>query len=153
MKHKCFYLVGYHGCGKTTQANKLEKEFPHLNYVGGKSGLDAISSVDKFIHEIKNSKTDIVIHGCTFQIPINFLRLSRLTDLHVIVLQTKPKIVEERTYKRGATEYNVDKYIRYYRFIKRLPELKKEFTFKLSIVDNNRDIDSVYQDIKKCVQS
>ena len=39
---KCYYLVGYHGCGKTTQANKLEAEHPIFNFIGGKPGLDAI---------------------------------------------------------------------------------------------------------------
>lgn len=153
MRHKCYYLVGYHGCGKTTQANRLEKEFPQLNYVGGKMGLDAVGSVDELVSLVKASKTDMVLHGCIFQTEPTLMRLSRLTDLHVIVMHSLPKIVEERTIKRGAADYNLDKFIVHYRFIKKLPALKKTYTFKLSVVDNNRDADSVYKDIKECVQS
>lgn len=153
MKHKCFYLVGYHGCGKTTQANKLEKEFPHLNYVGGKSGLDAVSSVDELIRLVKASKTDMVIHGCIFQTEPTLIRLSRLTDLHLIVMHSYPKTVEARTLERGAADYNVNKFAVHYRYIKKLPTLKKIYPFKLSIVDNNRGVEAVYEDIKKCVLS
>ena len=153
MKHKCFYLVGYHGCGKITQANRLEKEFPHLNYVGGKSGLDAVSSVDELIRLVKASKTDMVIHGCIFQTEPTLIRLSRLTDLHLIVMHSLPKTVEARTLERGAADYNVNKFATHYRYIKKLPTLKKIYPFKLSIVDNNRGLEAVYEDIKKCVLS
>lgn len=153
MKHKCFYLVGYHGCGKTTQANRLEKEFPHLNYVGGKSGLDAVSSVDELIRLIKASKTDMVIHGCIFQTEPTLIRLSRLTDLHLIVMHSYPKTVEARTLERGAADYNVNKFATHYRYIKKLPTLKKIYPFKLSIVDNNRDVAAVYQDIKNIINA
>lgn len=152
MKHKCFYLVGYHGCGKTTQANRLEQDFPALNYIGGKAGLDAIGSVDELISEIKASKTDMVIHGCIFQTEPTLLRLSRLTDLHIIVMHSLPKTVEQRTLERGAADYNLDKFIVHYRFVKKLPAWKKQYAFKLSIVDNNKDKQTVYEDIKKCVQ-
>lgn len=153
MKHKCFYLVGYHGCGKTTQANRLEKEFPHLNYVGGKSGLDAVSSVDELIRLVKASKTDMVIHGCIFQTEPTLIRLSRLTDLHLIVMHSYPKTVEARTLERGAADYNVNKFATHYRYIKKLPTLKKIYPFKLSIVDNNRDVAAVYQDIKNIINA
>lgn len=153
MKHKCFYLVGYHGCGKTTQANRLEKEFPHLNYVGGKSGLDAVSSVDELIRLVKASKTDMVIHGCIFQTEPTLIRLSRLTDLYLIVMHSYPKTVEARTLERGAADYNVNKFATHYRYIKKLPTLKKIYPFKLSIVDNNRDVAAVYQDIKNIINA
>lgn len=153
MKHKCFYLVGYHGCGKTTQANRLEKEFPMLNYIGGKMGLDAISSVDELVSEVKASTRDMVIHGCIFQTEPTLLRLSRLTDLHIIVMHSLPKTVEQRTLERGAADYNLDKFKVHYSFIKKLPAFKKQYTFKLSIVDNNKDKDTVYKAIKQCVLS
>ena len=150
---KCFYLVGYHGCGKTTQANMLEAEFPLMNYIGGKLGLDAIGSVDELVAEVKKSKRDMVIHGCIFQTVPTLQRLSRLTDLHIIVMHSLPKTVEERTFARGADSYNLEKFRTHYRFIKKLPELKKYHTFKLSIVDNNQSQQDVYRQIKKCVQS
>jgi dephospho-CoA kinase len=150
---RCFYLIGYHGCGKTTQANRLELQFPQFNYIGGKLGLDAVRSVDDLVGEIKKSKTDIVIHGCIFQTVPMIQRLSRLTDLHLIVMHSLPETVKERTFARGADDYNIEKFRMHYRFIKKLPELKKQFTFKLSIVDNNRPADEVYKDIVKCVQS
>jgi adenylate kinase family enzyme len=150
---KCFYLIGYHGCGKTTQANKLQAEFPNLNYVGGKSGLDAVGSVDELVSLVKASKSDMVIHGCIFQSEKTLLRLSRLTDLHLIVMHSLPKTVEERTLKRGAASYNLDKFVTHYRFIKKLPALKKIYNFKLSIVDNNKPLEDVYKQIKSCVLS
>ena len=159
MKHKCFYLVGYHGCGKTTQAYKLEAALPQFNYIGhkkgvyGRVGLDAVESVEKLVSLIKQSDRDIVIHGCIYQTEPTILRLSRLTDLHIIVMHSLPKTVEQRTINRGATDYNVKKYMMHYRFIKKLPTLKKIYPFKLSIVDNNRDIEAVHEDIKKCVLS
>ncbi|CAB4121461.1 NK domain containing protein [uncultured Caudovirales phage] len=150
---KCFYLVGYHGCGKTTQANLLEKEFPNFNYVGGKAGLDAVGSVDELVGLVKASKRDMVIHGCIFQTEPTLLRLSRLTDLHIIVMYSFPYTVEARTLKRGAESYNLDKFKTHYSFIKKLPAWKKKYTFNLSIVDNNLGVESVYRAIKKCVQS
>lgn len=149
----CYYLIGYHGCGKTTQANRLEQQYPHYNYIGGKLGLDAVRSVDELVNAIKQSKTDIVIHGCIFQTVPMIQRLSRLTNLHLIVLHSLPETVKQRTIARGADNYNLEKFKMHYRFIKKLPELKKQFTFKLSIVDNNRPVDEVYKDIVKCVQS
>lgn len=148
---KCFYLVGYHGCGKTTQANKLEVEFPNMNYIGGKSGLDAIGSVDELVSEIKKSTRDMVIHGCIFQSEPTLLRLSRLTDLHIIVMHSLPVTVQERTIKRGAKSYNLDKFKTHYSFIKKLPAFKKKYPFKLSIVDNNKSVEDVYRQIKSCV--
>ena len=150
---KCFYLVGYHGCGKTTQANLLEKEFPNFNYIGGKAGLDAVGSVDELVGLVKASKQDMVIHGCIFQTEPTLLRLSRLTDLHIIVMHSFPMTVEARTRQRGADNYNLDKFKAHYNFIKKLPALKKQYTFKLSIVDNNMSVETVYRAIKKCVQS
>ena len=81
---RCFYLIGYHGCGKTTQANRLEKEFPQYNYIGGRLGLDSIRNVDSLVKEVRASKSDMVIHGCIFQSEPTLLRLSRLTDLHLL---------------------------------------------------------------------
>jgi thymidylate kinase len=150
---KCFYLVGYHGCGKTTQANLLEKEFPELNYVGGKAGLDSVGSVDELVSLVKASKKDMVIHGCIFQTEPTLLRLSRLTDLHIIVMYSFPYTVEARTKQRGADSYNIDKFKAHYSFIKKLPAMKKKYTFELSIVDNNMSVETVYRAIKKCVQS
>jgi adenylate kinase family enzyme len=150
---KCYYLVGYHGCGKTTQANLLETEFPMFNYVGGKSGLDAVGSVQELVDLVKSSTKDMVIHGCIFQTEPTLLRLSRLTDLHIIVMHSFPMTVEARTLKRGADNYNLAKFKAHYSFIKKLPQLKKTYNFKLSVINNNQDIKSVYRDIKKCVQS
>lgn len=148
---KCFYLVGYHGCGKTTQANLLQKEFPHLNYLGGKNGLDAVGSVQELVDLVKASKTDIVAHGCIFQTEPTLMRLSRLTDLTIIVLHSLPQTVKERTLKRGATSYNVDKFKSHYNFIKKLPAFKKLYSFKLHIVDNNQPAEKVYAEIKRHV--
>ena len=148
---KCFYLVGYHGCGKTTQANLLQKEFPQLNYLGGKSGLDAVGSVQELINLVKASKTDMVAHGCIFQTEPTVMRLSRLTDLTIIVLHSLPQTVKERTLKRGAAEYNLNKYKAHYNFIKKLPTLKKLHSFKLHIVDNNENINQVFLQVKKYV--
>lgn len=115
-------------------------------------GLDAISSVDELVAQVKASTRDMVIHGCIFQTEPTLLRLSRLTDLHIIVMHSLPKTVEQRTIARGAADYNLDKFIVHYRFIKKLPAWKKQYTFNLSIVDNNKDADAVYKDIKRCVQ-
>jgi hypothetical protein len=68
-------------------------------------------------------------------------------------MHSLPKTVEQRTIERGAADYNLDKFIVHYRFIKKLPAFKKQYSFKLSIVDNNQDKDAVYKDIKKCVLS
>ena len=145
---KCFYLVGYHGCGKTTQANKLQAEFPMMNYIGGKAGLDAIGSVQELMDEVKKSSRDMVIHGCIFQTEPTLLRLSRLTDLHIIVMHSLPETVKERTLKRGAADYNLDKFKTHYSYIKKLPAWKKKYSFKLSIVDNNKSTEEVYKQIK-----
>ena len=148
---KCFYLVGYHGCGKTTQANLLQKEFPHLNYLGGKNGLDTVGSVPELINLVKVSKTDMVAHGCIFQTEPTVMRLSRLTDLTIIVLHSLPQTVKERTLKRGAADYNLDKFKAHYNFIKKLPVLKKLYSFKLHIVNNNQTVDQVFAEIKRHV--
>ena len=148
---RCFYLVGYHGCGKTTQANLLQKQFPQLNYLGGKSGLDAVGSVQELIDLVKASKTDMVAHGCIFQTEPTVMRLSRLTDLTIIVLHSLPQTVKERTLKRGAAEYNLNKFKAHYNFIKKLPTLKKLHSFKLHIVDNNENINQVFLQVKKYV--
>jgi thymidylate kinase len=149
---RCFYLVGYHGCGKTTQANLLKKEFPQLNYLGGKTGLDAVNSVQELVDLIKASKTDMVAHGCIFQTEPTVMRLSRLTDLTIIVLHSLPQTVKERTLKRGASDYNLDKFKAHYNFIKKLPALKKLYPFRLHIVNNNQDINKVFLEIKKYVE-
>lgn len=146
---KCFYLVGYHGCGKTTQANLLEKQFPKLNYLGGKSGLDAVGSVQELVDMVKASKADMVAHGCIFQTEPTVMRLSRLTDLTIIVLHSLPQTVKDRTLKRGAADYNLNKFKAHYSFIKKLPAMKKLYPFKLHIVDNNQSIDKVQAEIKK----
>lgn len=146
---RCFYLVGYHGCGKTTQANLLEKEFPQLNYLGGKSGLDAVGSVQELVDLVKASKTDMVAHGCIFQTEPTVMRLSRLTDLTIIVLHSLPQTVKERTLKRGAADYNLDKFKAHYNFIKKLPSLKKLYSFGLHIVDNNQSLEKVHAEVKK----
>jgi thymidylate kinase len=148
---KCFYLVGYHGCGKTTQANLLEKAFPQYNYIGGKSGLDAIGSVAELIGQVKASKRDMVIHGCIFQTEPMIERLSRLTDLRVIVMHSKPNTVKERTLQRGAANYNPQKFRSHYSFIKKLPEMKNRYQFRLHIVDNNQCTDKVHEAIKQYV--
>jgi thymidylate kinase len=140
---RCFYLVGYHGCGKTSQANLLEKQYPSYNYIGGKSGLDAVGSVKELVDLVKQSPTDMVIHGCIFQTEPMILRLSKLTDLRVIVLHSLPDNVKARTLARGATDYNPAKFRTHYSFIKRLPHMKKFYPFKLHIVDNNKSIDEV----------
>ena len=145
---RCFYLIGYHGCGKTTQANRLEKEFPQYNYIGGRLGLDSIRNVDSLVKEVRASKSDMVIHGCIFQSEPTLLRLSRLTDLHLIVMHSLPETVKARTLKRGATDYNLDKFKVHYRFIKKLPEFKKIYNFKLHIVDNNKSEDEVFGEIR-----
>lgn len=148
---RCFYIVGYHGCGKTTQANLLQRDYPQLNYIGGKSGLDAIGSVAELIALIKSSKTDMVIHGCIFQTEPMIERLSKLTDLRVIVLHSKPNTVKERTLTRGAKNYNPKKFKAHYSFIKKLPDLKNRYFFRLHIVDNNQPVDKVYESIKEYV--
>lgn len=148
---KCFYLVGYHGCGKTTQANLLQKEFPKLNYLGGKNGLDSVSSVQELIDLVKSSKTDMIAHGCIFQTEPTIMRLSRLTDLTIIVLNSLPQIVKDRTLKRGAADYNLNKFKVHYSFIKKLPAMKKIYSFKLYIVDNNQSEEKVFKEIKKYV--
>lgn len=146
---KCFYLVGYHGCGKTTQANLLEQTFPHYNYIGGKLGLDAIRSVQQLVDEVKASKSDMVIHGCIFQTEPMMVRLTRLTNLHVIVLHSLPDTVKARTIQRGAADYNVNKFKAHYSFIKKLPAMKKYYPFKLHIVDNNRSIEEVQAELRQ----
>ena len=145
---KCFYLVGYHGCGKTTQANLLEKAFPQYNYIGGKSGLDAIGSVAELIGHVKASKSDMLIHGCIFQTEPTIERLSKLTDLRVIVMHSLPVTVQQRTLERGAKDYNVKKFKVHYNFIKKLPAFKARYGFKLLIVDNNRSIEVVQQELR-----
>lgn len=146
---KCFYLVGYHGCGKTTQANLLEKAFPQYNYIGGKAGLDAVPSVAALAKEVRESKADMVIHGCIFQTEPTIMRLSRMTQLIVIVLHSTPNNVKARTLKRGAADYNPRKFEAHYNFIKKLPHMKKFYPFGLEIVDNNRSIPEVFEDLKK----
>lgn len=146
---KCHYLVGYHGCGKTTQANLLEQAFPQYNYIGGKPGLDAIGSVKELVELVKASPTDIVIHGCIFQTEPMIVRLSRLTDLHIIVLHSLPETVKARTIQRGASGYNLNKFRTHYSFIKRLPHMKRFYPFKLSIVDNEQPIEAVQQRLRE----
>lgn len=145
---KCFYLVGYHGCGKTTQANLLEKAYPQYNYIGGKAGLDAVSSVAELIGYVKASKTDMVIHGCIFQTEPTIQRLSRLTDLSIIVMHSLPVTVRKRTLDRGAKDYNLNKFKIHYRFIKKLPTFKTLYPFRLHIVDNNRDVETIQQELR-----
>lgn len=146
---RCFYLVGYHGCGKTTQANLLQAEFPQYNYVGGKSGLDAVSSVKELIDLVKRSQSDMVIHGCIFQTEPTIMRLSRLTDLRVIVMNSKPETVKSRTLLRGASYYNIEKFKLHYRFVKKLPRMRLDYGFHLNIVDNNKAVNDVYKDLKQ----
>lgn len=146
---KCFYIVGYHGCGKTTQANLLEKQYPHLNYLGGKSGLDAVRNVQQLVDLVKASKTDMVAHGCIFQTEPTLMRLSRLTELSIIVLHSLPQTVKERTLKRGAAEYNVNKFKAHYSYIKKLPAFKKYYPFHLHIIDNNQSIEQVQAELQK----
>jgi thymidylate kinase len=148
---KCFFLAGYFGCGKTTQANLLQKEFPQLNYLGGKSGLDAIGSVKNLVDAIKESKSEMIAHGCIYQNEPSILRFSRLTDLTVIVLNSLPQTVKQRSIIRGATEYDPANFKSQYNFIRKLPQLKKFYTFKLEIVDNNQSIEEVHTAIKRIV--
>lgn len=146
---KCFYLVGYHGCGKTTQANLLEKAYPQYNYIGGKAGLDAIPSVAALAKEVRESTADMVIHGCIFQTEPTIMRLSRMTKLIVIVLHSTPNNVKARTLQRGAADYNPRKFEAHYNFIKKLPYMKKYYPFGLEIVDNNRSIKEVFAVLEK----
>ncbi len=148
---KCFFLAGYFGCGKTTQANLLQKEFPQFNYLGGKSGLDAIGSVDNLVKAIKSSKSEMVAHGCIYQSEPSILRFSRLTDLTIIVLNSLPLTVKERSLKRGATEYDPINFKHQHNFIKKLPQLKKFYTFNLEIVDNNKSEQEVHTAIKRII--
>jgi thymidylate kinase len=148
---KCFFLAGYFGCGKTTQANLLQKEFPEFNYLGGKSGLDAIGSVDNLVKAIKSSKSEMVAHGCIYQSEPSILRFSRLTDLTIIVLNSLPLTVKERSLKRGATEYDPINFKHQHNFIKKLPQLKKFYTFNLEIVDNNKSEQEVHTAIKRII--
>jgi adenylate kinase family enzyme len=148
---KCFYLVGYHGCGKTTQANNLEKEFPNLNYIGGKNGLDNIGSVNSLLLEIKKSKQNIIIHGCIYQTEPTILKLSRLTDLHILIFKSLPQTVKERSVKRGADYYNLNQFKSRHNFIKKLPEFKKIYNFKLHIIDNNKNVLEVYKQIRNII--
>ena len=150
---RCFYLVGYHGCGKTTQANNLAHEFPEFNYIGGKLGLDNVRTVQDLVKHVKSSKTDMIIHGCMYQSEPSIKRLSLLTDLHVIVMLTLPEQVKARTLKRGAADYNVKQYIKRHQFIKHLPEYKKKYNFKMTVIDNNQSEGNVYKQIKECVLS
>ena len=148
---KCFFLAGYFGCGKTTQANLLQKEFPQFNYLGGKSGLDAIGSVDNLVKAIKSSKSEMIAHGCIYQSEPSILRFSRLTDLTIIVLNSLPLTVKERSLKRGATEYDPINFKHQHNFIKKLPQLKKFYTFNLEIVDNNKSEQEVHTAIKRII--
>lgn len=148
---KCFFLAGYFGCGKTTQANLLQKEFPQFNYLGGKSGLDAIGSVDNLVKAIKSSKSEMIAHGCIYQSEPSILRFSRLTDLTIIVLNSLPLTVKERSLKRGATEYDPVNFKHQHNFIKKLPQLKKFYTFNLEIVDNNKSEQEVHTAIKRII--
>jgi thymidylate kinase len=151
---KCFYLVGYHGCGKTTQANLMAAKYPQFNYIGGKNGLDAIPSVRDLVAEIMKSKQDMIIHGCIFQTEPTLEKLSRLTDLNIIVMRTLPKEVEQRTLTRGAADYNVDKFRAHYSYIKKLPGWLKKYRFRLHLVDNNVSTEAVFKQIEQiCVQS
>jgi adenylate kinase family enzyme len=151
---KCFYLVGYHGCGKTTQANRLESKHPQFNYIGGKIGLDAIPSVKALVTEIMKSKQDMFIHGCIFQTEPTLEKLARLTDLNIIVMRTLPRTVEQRTIERGAAGYNLQKFTTHYSYIKKLPAWTKKYKFNLYIVDNNKSEDEVFREIEKiCVPS
>ena len=151
---KCFYLVGYHGCGKTTQANRMQEKHPIFNFIGGKNGLDAIGSVRQLVNEVMKSKQDMFIHGCIFQTEPTLDRLARLTDLNIIVMRTFPRTVEERTIKRGATSYNLQKFTAHYSYIKKLPAWTKKYKFNLYIVDNNKGEDEVFKEIEKiCVPS
>lgn len=146
---KCFYLVGYHGCGKTTQANLLEEAFPQYNYIGGRLGLDTVRNVQQLVDAIKATTAPMVIHGCIFQTEPMMVRLTRLTQLHVIVLHSLPETVKARTIQRGAAGYNVNKFKAHYSFIKRLPVMKKYYPFKLSIVDNNRSVEEVQAELRQ----
>ena len=146
---RCFYLVGYHGCGKTTQANLLEQAYPQYNYIGGKAGLDAIGSVSELVGLVKASKADMVIHGCIFQTEPMIERLCRLTDLRVIVMHSKPETVKQRTLARGAADYNPLKFKAHYSFIKKLPALRAAHGFRLHIVNNERDIGAVQQELRE----
>ena len=148
---KCFFLAGYFGCGKTTQANLLQKEFPQFNYLGGKSGLDAIGSVDNLVKAIKSIKSEMIAHGCIYQSEPSILRFSRLTDLTIIVLNSLPLTVKERSLKRGATEYDPINFKHQHNFIKKLPQLKKFYTFNLEIVDNNKSEQEVHTAIKRII--
>jgi thymidylate kinase len=148
---KCFFLAGYFGCGKTTQANLLQKEFPQFNYLGGKSGLDAIGSVKNLVDAIKTSESVMIAHGCIYQSEPSILRFSRLTDLTVIVLNSLPQTVKDRSIKRGATEYDPINFKHQYNFIRKLPQLKKFYTFKLEIVDNNKSEQEVHMAIKRII--
>jgi len=151
---KCYYLVGYHGCGKTTQANKLEAEHPIFNFIGGKPGLDAIPNVQTLMKEVRSSKTDMFIHGCIFQTEPMLKRLSLATELHIIVMHTFPKEVEARTLARGANSYNIQKYKIHHSFIRKLKMWIDEYNFQVHIIDNNQSVDDVYKQIKKiCVRS
>lgn len=148
---KCFFLAGYFGCGKTTQANLLHKEFPKFNYLGGKHGLDSIGSVKNLVNAIKTSESTMIAHGCIYQNEPSILRFSRLTDLTIIVLNSLPQTVKERSIKRGANNYDPINFKQQYNFIKKLPQLKKYYTFKLEIVDNNKSEHEVHLAIKRII--
>lgn len=151
---KCFYLVGYHGCGKTTQANRVESKHPIFNFIGGKRGLDDIKSVKKLLSEIMKSKQDMFIHGCIFQTEPTLEKLARLTDLNIIVMRTLPRIVEQRSIERETANYNLQKFTAHYSYIKKLPAWKQKYKFNLYIVDNNQSEDEVFREIEKiCVPS
>lgn len=145
---RCFYIVGYHGCGKTTQANLLESVYPQYNYVGGKSGLDAVGSVKELMTLVQQSKSDMVMHGCIFQTEPTIQRLTRTIDLRVIVLNSMPETVKQRTLARGAKSYNLDKFKVHYSFIKKLPAFKQKYQFKLHIVNNNLSVEQVHNELK-----
>lgn len=151
---KCFYIIGYHGCGKTTQANLLEAVYPNYNYLGGKSGLDAVGSVRELMTLVRQSTSDMIIHGCIFQTEPTIERLARATDLRLIVLYSMPDVVKQRTLARGAKDYNPAKFKTHYSFIKKLPEFKKRYRFRLHVVDNNASIEQVHAELRAiCAQS
>ena len=111
--------------------------------------MDAIRSVHQLLSEVMKSKQDMFIHGCIFQTEPTLDRLARLTDLNIIVMRTLPKTVEERTLKRGATSYNLQKFTTHYSYIKKLPAWKQKYKFNLYIVDNNKSEDEVFKEIEQ----
>lgn len=148
---KSLYLIGYHGCGKTTQADLIKSNHPDLIYPGGRSGLDAVGSVSKLIEILRMAQNDIVLHGCIYQSKKTLSRLSSMTRLTVAVLMTSPQTVRDRSIQRGAKSWNPDRYDHHYKFIKKLPQLRRELMFGLRFIDNDRAATEVSGDILKIV--